>query len=82
MLSSIFGSKGAFKSLTFWGVLGAVTGTVVQHFQSTILPEQVNQGLQIAGLAVTALGLRKAHNKTVAQVAELIGQLSEKRDAP
>lgn len=79
MLSTIFGSKGAFKSLTFWGVLGAVTGTVVQHFEPTILPEQVNTGLQIAGLAITALGLRKAQNQTVAHVAELIGQLAEKR---
>lgn len=41
MLSSIFGSKGAFRSLT--------------------------------------PGLRKAQNKTVAQVTDLVAQLAEKR---
>lgn len=79
MLSSIFGPKGAFKSLTFWGVIGALGGTLVQSFDPSVLPGQVESGLQIAGTAIAVLGLRKAHNKAVAQVADLIGQLAEKR---
>jgi hypothetical protein len=79
MLSSIFGSKGAFKSLTFWGVAGTLASTLVGHYDPSLVPTNVATGLQIAGTAIAVLGLRRAHSKTVSEIADLISQLAEKK---
>lgn len=76
MLSSIFGSKGAFQSLTFWGVVGTLASTLVGHFDPSLLSPNVATGLQVTGTAIAVLGLRRAHNKTVASIAELASQLA------
>jgi hypothetical protein len=78
MLKSIFGPTGVFKSLTFYGVVTALTGVVVGHYDPNVSPAVAN-GVQIAGLVVTTLGLRRAHNKAVAEIADLITQLAARR---
>ncbi len=78
MLKSIFGPTGAFKSWTFWGLVGTLTGTIVGHFDPSVSPA-ITSGVQVGGLVVTALGLRRAHNKTVAAIANLIAELAERR---
>lgn len=79
MLKSIFGSKGAFQSLTFWGVFGALAGTLAANFQPDVLPAQVESGLQILGTVTAVLGLRKSNTKAVAEVAKLVEELAAKK---
>lgn len=79
MLKGIFGRQGAFKSLTFWGVLGAVTGTVVGYFEPTLLPANVDAGLQVAGTVAAVLGLRRSSSKAVAEIAKLVESLNARR---
>lgn len=68
-----------FKSLTFWGALGAVTSTLIGHFDPTALSPTATTVLQTAGSFVTILGLRNAHAKAVAAIAETITQLAAKQ---
>lgn len=79
MLKGIFGSQGAFKSLTFWGVVGALSGTVVGHFEPSLLPANIDAGLQVAGTVVAVLGLRRSNSKAVAEVAKLVESLNSQR---
>lgn len=79
MLKGIFGSQGAFKSLTFWGVMGAVSGTLVGHFEPSILPHNVDAGLQLAGTVTAILGLRRSSSKAVAEIAKLVESLNARR---
>ena len=79
MLKGIFGSHGAFKSLTFWGVVGVLSGTVVGHFEPSLLPANVDAGLQVAGTVAAVLGLRRSSNKTVAEIAKLVEGLNAQR---
>lgn len=78
MLKSIFGPTGAFKSWTFWGLVGTIAGAAVGHFDPSVSPA-VTGAVQIGGLVVTAAGLRRAHNKTVKAIADLIAGLAERR---
>lgn len=79
MLQGIFGSKGAFRSLTFWGVAGALSGTLVGNFQPEFLPQSIDTGLQIAGTVAAVLGLRRSSTKAVAEIAKLVESLNAQR---
>lgn len=65
-----------FKSLTIWGAVGAIASTLVGHFDPAALSPTATTILQSAGTFVSVLGLRNAHAKGVAAVAEAIAQLA------
>lgn len=68
-----------FKSLTILGVLGVVCTMLVQAFDPGALSTTATTALQACGILVSALGLRNAHAKGVAQVADLVQQLAAKK---
>lgn len=78
MLKNIFGRDGAFRSWTFYGVVGGVLSSLVGHFEPGVLSAGQVAGLQVASLAVTALGLRRSQTKAVAELAELVQDLAAK----
>jgi hypothetical protein len=68
-----------FKSLTVWGVVAVVVPMLVNAFDPHALSPVASQVLQACGALVGVLGLRNAHAKTVAAVADLVQQLAAKR---
>lgn len=81
MLQGIFGPKGAFQSLTFWGVAGALLGTLVGHYDPNISPA-VYQGMQLAGAVTAVLGLRRSNTKAIREIAGLVEDLAGKKQTP
>jgi hypothetical protein len=77
MFKTIFGSKGAFKSMTFWGLFGTLGASLVGHFDPSLAPGFA-QAVGVAGVAVTVLGLRKAKTDAVREIADLIAGLGAK----
>jgi hypothetical protein len=67
-----------FKSLTVWGALGAVSSVLVGHFDPSALSPNAALLLTGASTLVSVLGLRNAHAKAVAQIADLVQQLAAK----
>jgi hypothetical protein len=68
-----------WKSLTVWGVIGVVIPMLVNAFDPGALSPVASQVLQACGALVGVLGLRNAHAKSVAAIADLVQQLAAKR---
>jgi len=68
-----------FKSLTIWGVVGAILPLLVNAFDPGALSPVASTVLQTAGVLVGALGLRNAHAKGVQAIADLVAQLAAKK---
>jgi hypothetical protein len=82
----VFGSKGAFRSMTFHGVWLTVAGVIVGHFSPHMIADAAGQAAignaaALVGGAVTVLGLRKSKSDVVREVSELLGQLGERASA-
>jgi len=68
-----------FKSLTIWGVIAVVIPMLVNAFDPHALSPVATQVLQACGALVSVVGLRNAHAKGVAAVADLVQQLAAKK---
>lgn len=68
-----------FKSVTIWGVFGAIIPLLANAFDPGGLSPTVSTLLQALGVLVGALGLRNAHAKAVAEMADLVTQLAAKK---
>lgn len=68
-----------FRSLTIWGVIGALFPMLLNTFDPGALSGTAQTVLMSCGVLVSALGLRNAHAKGVAAVADLVSQLASKK---
>lgn len=68
-----------FRSLTIWGVVPVVGTMLLQAFDPGALSTTATTALQAVGVLVSVLGLRNAHAKGVAAVADLVTQLAAKK---
>jgi hypothetical protein len=68
-----------FKSLTIWGTIQALWPLLVAAFDPHALSPMATTALSSLGILIGALGLRNAHAKGVATIADLVQQLAAKK---